>query len=186
VSKGPEYVCRWIETHCVLTSGSMAGKPLRLLGCQRDVIGGSGTDQHWILRSEDEEDAVPEDPKWSPDGRRIAFEWRGGLYTLPTNARLRPSSSFTNRLSSNSALIAGATRSPGTRASTGSPLSSAGRKRQTAVPAQDPPSSDGKDSPALAARATLHLIGGVREPDVSPAKRCRLCGETKPREAFGA
>jgi hypothetical protein len=128
VSKGPEYVCRWIETHCVLTSGSMAGKPLRLLGCQRDVIGGSGTDQHWILRSEDEEDAVPEDPKWSPDGRRIAFEWRGGLYTLPTNAGLRPSS-FTNRLSSNSALIAGATRSPGTRASTGSPLSSAGRKR---------------------------------------------------------
>jgi hypothetical protein len=33
--------------------------------------------------------------------------------------------------------------------------------------------------------ATLHSMCGLREPDISPVKRCRRCGETKRREAFG-
>jgi hypothetical protein len=32
--------------------------------------------------------------------------------------------------------------------------------------------------------ATLHWMGGLGEPYVSLAKRCRRCGTTKPREAF--
>jgi phage terminase large subunit-like protein len=40
VTRGPDYVCRWIETHCRLTSGGAAGKPFRLLDWQREVIRG--------------------------------------------------------------------------------------------------------------------------------------------------
>jgi hypothetical protein len=52
VTRGPDYVCRWIETHCRLTSGSMAGKPFRLLDWQREVIADAVGD-HRALRPRD-------------------------------------------------------------------------------------------------------------------------------------
>lgn len=38
MTRSPEYVARWIEAHCRLTSGSMAGRPFVLLDWQRALI----------------------------------------------------------------------------------------------------------------------------------------------------
>lgn len=38
MTRPPGYVCRWIEAHCRLTSGSAAGKPFVLLPWQREVV----------------------------------------------------------------------------------------------------------------------------------------------------